>query len=778
MVHKKGGEKRKNVSKRFGSKKCAKNKSSSKKNLGNKKNLILGFSISVVLLIGLFYFGGMILEEDLTRAYGQTLEQAGFEGESYRTLEDSDFAKIFGLLTRVGSDGNSEEKSVFTLVVDFFKNIFSRGDVLLAPGDSYYVREGATGLGDGSDWTNAYTELPVDLERGTTYYLADGTYPIYTFDDPLDGEMYITIKKAIESDHGPAIDWDISYGDEQAIFTGGEMTWPEDSAYYIFDATLVSDGTVTIPSGDPDLEVSEAAQVQCDDGVDNDDDGWTDYPDDWGCASATDNDETYFVMWPGVGPECFNGIDDDSDTLIDQDDPDCTDKDDDSEAVASEEPVCPNNIIEAGETCECGLDTICGNVDDEVGVETCVTQGFDLGILACASNCLSFDTSGCTTCSGLICGDYSDEQDCSDDRCGLSNCQWSEIGSCVDLAEDGDADGVLDGDDICPLNFDPLQLDNDIDGFGDACDNCPTTFNPGQEDVEDSDGVGDVCDVCEGTASPDVSIGGCELPDYSNFDSELTTDFTNVADLTNVEDFTIGVVDSGIIFFEDSSLNLEGIDFDTNIIIESNRIVIDSTALPELNNVPATLQFYDVGFVTPNVLKDGIDCTDCTEVSYTDGIYVVDVVGFSEYTLIEGYVAPPAPSSGGDSTNSVTTTSTCVPWACGEWSVCESGTKTRSCYAVETCNVIEEKPVEQESCECAESWVCDLWSNSLEECGARECLDSNACGTENDKPNEEKNCGMVEKIITSKALVYGIGGAILLVFILIIVLVLRKRKRK
>jgi hypothetical protein len=73
--------------------------------------------------------------------------------------------------------------------------------------------------------------------------------------------------------------------------------------------------------------------------------------------------------------------------------------------------------------------------------------------------------------------------------------------------EDDDNDGILDGDDNCPLIPNPEQEDTDGDGQGDACDsdddndgipdaedNCPLVPNPGQEDA-DNDGIGDVCDT-------------------------------------------------------------------------------------------------------------------------------------------------------------------------------------------------------------------------------------------------------------------------------------------
>ena len=56
------------------------------------------------------------------------------------------------------------------------------------------------------------------LERGATYYFADGEYPSYVFDVTEEGDSVITIKKATIADHGTDIGWDNSYGDGQAVF--------------------------------------------------------------------------------------------------------------------------------------------------------------------------------------------------------------------------------------------------------------------------------------------------------------------------------------------------------------------------------------------------------------------------------------------------------------------------------------------------------------------------------------------------------------------------------
>jgi len=80
-----------------------------------------------------------------------------------------------------------------------------------------YVRAGAAGNGSGSDWANAYASLPSTLARGDTYYVADGSYSSYTFDDAQNG-AWIYIKKATAADHGTSTGWQSAYGDGVAVF--------------------------------------------------------------------------------------------------------------------------------------------------------------------------------------------------------------------------------------------------------------------------------------------------------------------------------------------------------------------------------------------------------------------------------------------------------------------------------------------------------------------------------------------------------------------------------
>ncbi|MGC3956810.1 MAG: hypothetical protein QM813_02250 [Verrucomicrobiota bacterium] len=98
--------------------------------------------------------------------------------------------------------------------------------------NSYCVRAGATGSGNGSDWNNAYPSLPATLQRGATYYIATGTYGSYRFDDAVSGTNVITIKKATATDHKTDTGWVASYGEGQAVWNG---PLDFDTDYWVFD---------------------------------------------------------------------------------------------------------------------------------------------------------------------------------------------------------------------------------------------------------------------------------------------------------------------------------------------------------------------------------------------------------------------------------------------------------------------------------------------------------------------------------------------------------------
>lgn len=86
---------------------------------------------------------------------------------------------------------------------------------------NWYVLDGGAGAFNCTDWANACDDLDdVNYARGDTVYVADGSYAGHTFDIATSGTTLVTIKKAIESDHGTDTGWSSAYGDGQAQFNG------------------------------------------------------------------------------------------------------------------------------------------------------------------------------------------------------------------------------------------------------------------------------------------------------------------------------------------------------------------------------------------------------------------------------------------------------------------------------------------------------------------------------------------------------------------------------
>ena len=105
---------------------------------------------------------------------------------------------------------------------------FSAGAAVVCVGPS------ATGNGSGADWNNQTAWSGLNLSRGNTYYLADGTYSGGTFSTAASGSTYITIKKATVGDSTveSIAGWTSTLGDGQATFTS---TCTFSSSYWVFD---------------------------------------------------------------------------------------------------------------------------------------------------------------------------------------------------------------------------------------------------------------------------------------------------------------------------------------------------------------------------------------------------------------------------------------------------------------------------------------------------------------------------------------------------------------
>lgn len=118
--------------------------------------------------------------------------------------------------------------------------------------------------------------------------------------------------------------------------------------------------TPTDDSESPDPVVP----AQCADGADNDSDGLVDLQDP-GCSSADDNDETNVTP---PAPACSNGQDDDSDGLVDMNDPGCSNAEDNDESNGGGgnggNPQCSDGVDNDGDNLVDTADPGCTDAND------------------------------------------------------------------------------------------------------------------------------------------------------------------------------------------------------------------------------------------------------------------------------------------------------------------------------------------------------------------------------------------------------------------------------
>lgn len=118
--------------------------------------------------------------------------------------------------------------------------------VVILQGVSYavdhYIRSDATGSGSGSDWANAWSQMPASYVRGDKYFVADGDYDGFRIDTAVDGTKTISIVKATAAQHGTDVGWSSSMGDGQASFAYKAFNTSIGAAVLINTSYVVFDG--------------------------------------------------------------------------------------------------------------------------------------------------------------------------------------------------------------------------------------------------------------------------------------------------------------------------------------------------------------------------------------------------------------------------------------------------------------------------------------------------------------------------------------------------------
>ncbi len=156
----------------------------------------------------------------------------------------------------------------------------------------------------------------------------------------------------------------------------------------------------------------------------------------------------------------------------------------------------------------------------------------------------------------------------------------------------------------------------------------------------DGDGIFSPADVCPNTPvnqRSNVNRYGCIKPKVDGFDVKPDVD----QDIRFVQNLRFGKTGIGQVWFKEQvELVRDGeqLDVASNLKIEKNKVSLSSVNIPELNK-KAQITLEGVVFTNPKILRDGVDCgSNCTIRSFSQGVLVFDVAGFSTYDVVEGSV--------------------------------------------------------------------------------------------------------------------------------------------
>ncbi|MEM3113301.1 MAG: MopE-related protein, partial [Candidatus Pacearchaeota archaeon] len=139
---------------------------------------------------------------------------------------------------------------------------------------------------------------------------------------------------------------------------------------------------------------------------------------------------------------------------------------------------------------------------------------------------------------------------------------------------------------------------------------------------------------------------------YSKFVNKgETTNLSNIPDilLYNISLILDDGINGKINFLQPVNLvqnNSNITDINSIVNISHNRIEVNSINLPSLNK-PAKITLKNINFNNPRIMKDSLVCSECVIESYTSGILVFNVSGFSVYYSEETPISTGSGGGGG-----------------------------------------------------------------------------------------------------------------------------------
>lgn len=202
-------------------------------------------------------------------------------------------------------------------------------------------------------------------------------------------------------------------------------------------------------------------------------------------------------------------------------------------------------------------------------------------------------------------------------------------------------------------------------------------------------------DIFDRTSS--FSAGNFTFIVTGNF-SGKTTDLTTV-NVSNISNLTFEEVNYGRLHFYQSVALQRLWDIYQHVKIASNRIEINSTAAPELNQ-SALLYLYGLSYSNPRILIDGAVCPSsiCRQIAYVAGILTFNVTHFSVYSADE---TPSSEAGGGGGSGGAGGAGGTVPLVCRIGTIqCVGLTQYQECLKEGSANKWSETRIVPEGKEC------------------------------------------------------------------------------
>ncbi|MFP4111872.1 MAG: MopE-related protein [Candidatus Woesearchaeota archaeon] len=187
-------------------------------------------------------------------------------------------------------------------------------------------------------------------------------------------------------------------------------------------------------------------------------------------------------------------------------------------------------------------------------------------------------------------------------------------------------------------------LDSDMDSFGTPDDmiitcNPPWNYVNNSLDCNDNDpsinpraaercnGIDDNCNL-QIDENPECEPETTLLSNYfilNNHENcekgaKIEIEKESVARICYTEDVTI-----------DRSISIDP----PYVVIENNKIIIDTDEIPELDKA-AVIEMHNITYRYPIILKDNKTCEDCSVINHTGDTLVFNITGFSTYEIVPG----------------------------------------------------------------------------------------------------------------------------------------------